>query len=245
MISDDLICLLQQCGTSDQVKSQQSKIAMSLSSFIDNKALEGDSIEAIALGIETTLVKNDKSSIVLAKLCAHLQRLTGNIKSTELGYILMGAAPEQVRSVSWIIKLIKAGDLLLKWPQLEHISSIDKLATLRRIPKKLQNEIFDSGFLPDGRDFRSLSRGELAEAVGSLRSPGQSPVPPNPYRQARQKLIKLVADFGPLCESLAVLPAYSSISEQVQEIQKRLVKIVEETAVTPRVMPQLFSQEIA
>jgi hypothetical protein len=57
-------------------------------------------------------------------------------------------SPDLARTVSEISKLVKAGEMWLKWPMLSDIENPDKLATLKRVPNELKPQIFESQDFP-------------------------------------------------------------------------------------------------
>jgi hypothetical protein len=192
MTNEQINELLQENGLIETQTVGGSRIALAL---VESGNGVDDTLLLLANGLELALCRYSRSRVLLAKLCAHLQRLTG-IEPSRLAVALAAATPDLVKSLSWITKLCKAGAVLLDWPQVGDIQNIGILATLNRVPKKLKEQVFESGQLPDGRDFRELDAKELSGAIDQLRRGDKpDPVPTNPYLEARRDLVWLVQQF--------------------------------------------------
>ena len=181
----------------------------------------------VATALEQTLRAHSSNRMLLAKLCAFIQMLTKK-GPTEIGVCLYSAAPDLARSVSEISKLVKAGDVLLKWPVLGDIENPDKLATLRRVPNKLKESIFTSGRFPDGTIIRDLTCSELRAAVNAL-MPGNSKdqaIMEAPVRKAKRELIRLANIISSISDELLAIPELALAKEQLDEWHGKLLKML-------------------
>jgi hypothetical protein len=188
---------------------------------------EADEVsKRLILAYEKVMAADAGNKVLLAKICAHLRSSSG-LKVQEIGEWLVAACPQWEKSFGWVCRLVRAGDLLLKWPQLSDVS-IDRLCALQRIEKKLQAEVFASGLLPSGEAFRSLDRETLLAAVNALR--GQRPPKAEviPTVKARQEIERFTAVMTELTAELAQLQRFPQIQEQLQQWQQQLLKMLEE-----------------
>ncbi|HYX34118.1 MAG TPA: hypothetical protein VE954_13500 [Oligoflexus sp.] len=199
---------------------------------------DGDESQQIARALETTLRTYSSSRMLLAKLCALLKQATGK-GPTEIAICLFTAAPDLARSVSEISKLIKAGEMWLKWPMLGDIENPDKLATLKRVPNQLKSQIFKSGEFPDGTSIRGLSCVELRAAVNDLR-PGQQPRPPTetPLRVAKHGLINLANAMSGLSELMLGIPEMQGTKAKLDEWHSEILRAL--TASPEKIKPAVF-----
>ena len=176
------------------------------------------------------------NKVLLAKICGYLRRSSG-LKVHEIGQWLEQASEKFDLSFGWICRLVKAGELLIDFPVLED-QGIDRLCTLRRIPRKLQPEVFSSGLLPGGQAFRELDREALVAAVNAFRSQNPGPRPAIPTVKARQEVTKLVAGLGELVTELSRLERFPQIQEQLGQWQKQLAQMLEQALLVPKPQQQ-------
>lgn len=199
---------------------------------------EGDDSRRMAGALEQTLKLHVSNRMLLAKLCALLRESTGK-GPTEIAVCLFAAAPQLARSVSEISKLVKAGEMWLRWPVLGDIENPDKLATLRRVPSQMKAQVFGTGRFPDGTPIRDLSCAELRSAVNALR-PGQrsQPQAETPTRVAKQGLIKLANAMSGLSELMLGIPELQGTREKIDEWYTELLAAL--TTSPERVKPTII-----
>lgn len=105
---------------------------------------------------------------------------------------------------------------------------MDKLATLYRVPRKLQQGIFESGSFPDGQPIRELDREKLAEAVRTLRSEAKIPPPKNPHREAHRELVKLDGAISHTLAQISPHSKYAAVRERLAAWQAELKRVTED-----------------
>jgi hypothetical protein len=198
---------------------------------------DGDDSRRMACALETTLRSYMSNRMLLAKLCGLLKQITDK-GPTEIAMVLLLAAPDMGRSVSEVSKLIKAGEVLLKWPMLSDIENPDKLAILKRVPGQLKAQIFESGQFPDGTPVRGLSCTELRVSVNALRT-GQSTQPQlDSPEQVAKGLVKLANAMGGLSELMLGIPELQGMKRKIDQWQSELIKSL--TPGPQRAKPTIF-----
>lgn len=197
----------------------------------------------LAFALEVVVKRHSSNRMLLAKLCALLKQVTGK-GPTEIAVCLFAAAPDLGRSVSEISKLVKAGEMWLKWPMLSDIENPDKLATLKRVPNELKTQIFESGEFPEGTPIRGLTCAELRVAVNALRL-GQQPRQPaeSPLREARQGLIKLANAMGGLSELMRGIPELQILTEKLYQWQCDILRAMPAIQSEPK--PTVFVSQVS
>lgn len=217
--------LLVKHGLWNQTEEQSSPVVDAIVRCVPPNGDQKMTIKA-AVAFDRVLHQHNQSRLLLAQLCAHLQRLTG-LKTSKIGMCLASASPHLVKSAGWVSRLTKAGNVLLNWPVLGDIESTDKLATLNRVPKNLQEQIFTSGLLPDGRSFRQLGKDELAAAVNALRSKKPMPVESAKHK-AKSELVRLANVISEVADSLSTFPELNETLHKLEDWYAQLLLLLQD-----------------
>lgn len=233
------MAVLQQYERDLEYKQLPSKFLEPLTPFLPSDPNRRNIAEQVVTMFERALVSHSENRCTLARLCALIQALTV-MKTGRLAVILAGTSPDLIRSTSWVSKLIKAGHLLNQWPSLGDITSVDKLATLWRVPRTLQSGIFEAGMLPDGSSIRELRRDALAEAVNRLRVGRAMPI--SPHRQARRELHRLIRQFSPITGQLSGLAEFGPIHAKLLAVQAEILSSLEMMPIPRHPQPSGLSQ---
>jgi hypothetical protein len=186
----------------------------------------------LASKVEVELQIASSNSIAIAQMLAEISASLG-IGATEIGRLAASSIVKISFSATWLAKLVRAGSVRNSWPQLEDIQTVDKLATLHRVPRKLQQGIFQSGCFPDGQPFRELDREQLAEAVRKIRSEIRIQAPRNPHKEAHRELVRLEEAISQALGQISPQSKYASFLARL-ETWRAEVKKVTEDVVMPR-----------